>query len=123
MRGAGMRETLQRAVQSGEPPAHRAPLCSGALGLANLDAVQVCQHAYACRAVVLELDRAVRGSIHGAHDARHRLFRRHAGDVIERCDLEVDDVGGLGRVADLENVAGTLRRLNQAVLVTFAGER
>ncbi len=60
MRRARMREALQRAVQAGEAGAHGAPLRGGAHGLADLDAVQVGQHAHACLDALGERDRVVR---------------------------------------------------------------
>ena len=123
MRRARVREAVQRAVQPGQPAAHGAPLCGGALGLADLDAVQVGQHAHACLDAFGERNRAVRASLQCPHDARHRLLRRHAGDVVERRDLEVDDLGRLGWIADLEDVATAVGRLHQAVLVTLARQR
>ena len=41
----------------------------------------------------------------------------------KRRNLEVDDLGRLGWIADLEDVATAVRRLHQTVLVTFARQR
>jgi hypothetical protein len=123
MRRAWMREAVQRAVQTGQAAAHGPPLGGGAHGFADLDAVQVGQHAHTCLNALGERNRAVRVSFQRPHDVRHRLLRRHAGDVVERCNLEVDNLGRLGWIADLEDVAAAIRRLHQAVLVTLARER
>ena len=43
--------------------------------------------------------------------------------MVERSDLEIDDRGRLGWIADLEDIATAVRRLHQAVLVAFTGQR
>ena len=47
----------------------------------------------------------------------------NVGGSAERRNLEVDNLGRLGRIADLEDVATAIGRLHQAVLVTFASQR
>ena len=54
------------------------------------------------------------------HDTRYWQGRRHAGDVLQRSELEIDDVAALVDVRDLENEAGTIVCFDSKVLVALA---
>jgi hypothetical protein len=96
VRRARMRKAPQSAIQVGESGTHGPSLAGGAHGFADLDAVQIAQHPHAGVHTVGQRDRVVGASFQCPHHARHRQFGRCLGDVVERCDLKINDRSGLG---------------------------
>ena len=120
VRRTGMREAVQCAIQP-RKPACPSPVavrrCARSRGSARRPGRSASARSCAgrrptrsCRACVLPVS---------AQRAAPAVPVR-PGDVVERRNLEVDDRRRLGWIADLDDVATAVRRLDAAVLVTFA---
>lgn len=123
MRRGRVREAVQRTVEVGQRPRQTDPLRACARGAAHRHPLQIRQQPDTAGAPVAQRDLLRGRTALGAQHARHRTCRRLPADMIEGRGLKIDDVGRLGRIADLEQPGLAGCTVQAEILVAFARQQ